>query len=83
MSSVSPAEQTRIDRDLGGHELGYLEKLRITDVPWKEIMKNTSFWALVWTGFFVSVFDFVVINMLPKYLKYVQQFELTKVGNLR
>ena len=83
MSSITPVEQAHIDHDLGGQEIGYVEKLRITDIPVKEIVTSISFWALVMTGFCISIFDFVVINMLPKYLNYVQQYELTEVGNLR
>ena len=83
MRRVSAAEQATIDADLGGQEIGYVEKLKITDIPVKDIVSSVSFWALVLTGFCISIFDFVVINMMPKYLKYVQQYSLSEVGYLR
>ena len=83
MSSVSPVEQAHIDADLGAQEVGYVEKLKITDIPVADIVKSVSFWAILLTGFCISIFDFVVINMMPKYLKYVQQYSLSEVGDLR
>ena len=34
------------------------------------------------TGLFQSVFDFIVTDMIPQYLKYVQHFDLSKAGVL-
>ena len=68
---------------MGAFEVGYIEKLRLTDIPVKEIIRNMSFLTLIITGFCQAISDFVVINMLPKYLNYAQGYDLTQNGLLR
>ena len=80
MSSISPAEQAHIDGDLGGTEIGYVNKLTIGDIPVKAIVTNSCFWGLIATGFCASIFDFVANNMLPKYLKFVHNYTLESIG---
>ena len=79
MSSISPAEQAYIDSDLGGTEVGYVNKLTISDIPVRAILTNPCFWGLITSGFCASIFDFVAFNMLTKYLKYVHNFSLEKM----
>ena len=83
MNSISPAEQAHIDADLGGTEMGYVNKLTIADIPIKAIVTNPCFWGLVATGFCASIFDFVAFNMLSKYLKYVHNYTLEAIGVAR
>ena len=83
MSSITPAEQDRIENDLGSVEVGYIEKLRLKDIPARDILTNLSLMALIVTGFCQAICDFVVFNMLPKYLNYAQGYNLNKNGLLR
>ena len=83
MNSVSPIEKAEIEKDLGSQELGYIEKLRVSDIPVKDIITNRCFVALILTGFCISIVDFVVINMVPKYLQFFQGMDLDENGVLR
>ena len=65
MNTVSPIEKAEIEKDLGAQEIGYIEKLRVSDIPVKDIITNRCFVALILTGFCISIVDFVVINMVP------------------
>ena len=80
MSSISQVELAYLETSLGGTEVGYVAKLRITDIPVKAIVTNSCFWGLIATGFCCSVLDFVVFNMLPKYLSYVHNYTLESIG---
>ena len=80
MSSISTTELTFLEQSLGGVEIGYVAKLRITDIPIKAIVTNSCFWGLILSGFCCSVLDFVVFNMLPKYLSYVHNYSLESIG---
>ena len=83
MNTVSPIEKAEIEKDLRAQETGYIEKFRVSDIPAKDIIKNGCFIALILTGICTSVVDFVVINMVPKYLQFVQDMDLDKNGLLR
>ena len=83
MRRIAPAEQDHIENDLGGAEVGYIEKLRLKDIPVRDILTNWSLMALIVTGFCQAICDFVVFNMLPKYLNYAQGYDLNKNGLLR
>ena len=83
MSRISPAELAYIDGELGGTEIGYVNKLIISDIPIKAIVTNPCFWGLITTGFCASIFDFVTFNMLAKYLKFVHNFSLESIGKSR
>lgn len=83
MRRITPVEVAHIENDLGKPEVGYIEKLRVKDIPVKEILKNPSFLTLIISGFCQAISDFVIINMLPKYLNYVLEYDLTQNGLLR
>ena len=82
----SPAEKGNISYE----ELSYIErdleqtpdkaKVNLKEIPWLKIWTYPPFIVVVLTGFFASVIDFVIMDMMPQYLKFVQ-FWLLRLKN--
>ena len=80
----SPAEKGNISYE----ELSYIErdleqtpdkaKVSLKEIPWGKIWTCPPFIVVVLTGFFASIIDFVIMDMMPQYLKFVQ-FWLQKI----
>lgn len=62
---------------------GKLQKVPIEKVPFKKILTSISFLAVCYSGITVAALDFTIINMLPKYLKQVQNSNFLSDGLLR